>query len=496
MASARTDSTAAIQEEQRFLDRALIRHAEIVDHLLTEAGAAPVDEAARARARTLRQRYREMSQARDGLIFGRLDAQDGTIRHIGRIGVQDADDAADPLVVDWRADAARPFYTATALNSLGPARRRHLQVSGSAVTGVDDEPLDGAVEGELVGEGALLNALGQRRTGQMTTAIATLQREQDDIIRAAASAPLIVQGGPGTGKTVVALHRVAYLLFSHRQMAEQAVLMLGPSPRFLDYIAQVLPALGETAVVSATCETLLPGISVTRNESRHQSEIKGRALWQGALANYIASQRPSARELRLRWEGEEYVISAAKVGQSLTAVSGHSYHDARKVFTEQLRQILADAVIERREAMLVEVEAGFEDILARFSTGLADSGSDVRGAEADGEMSEDEVEELRERIAGSAVVSDFVVGWWPDLDPEPVLARLLHSKELLRENASQLTEDEISGIVAEPEGWSASDLPLLDAVSDLLGESSAAGQGVILLRTGLGSNGIGSMAMW
>ncbi|MEK8106261.1 UvrD-helicase domain-containing protein [Micromonospora sp. M12] len=157
---------------------------------------------------------------------------------------------------------------------------------------MDDEPLDGTMTTGLVGEGALLAALGQRRTGHMSTAIATLQREQDDIVRAEASGPLIVQGGPGTGKTVVALHRVAYLLFTYRKMAEQAVLVLGPSPRFLDYIAQVLPALGETAVVSATCDTLLAQIRVGRDESRVLAEIKGRALWQPALERYVTSQLP------------------------------------------------------------------------------------------------------------------------------------------------------------------------------------------------------------
>jgi DNA helicase IV len=307
---------SAIDEEQRFLDRATARRVRLAEHLRAELASEATDAVQRARQRMLRGQHDELRRAQEGLVFGRLDALDGTVRHVGRVGLSAEQADGEPLLLDWRAAAARPFYTATAVDPQGQARRRHIRTSGSVVVGVDDEPLDGTAAGDLVGEGALLAALDQRRTGRMATAISTLQREQDEIIRARASGPLIVQGGPGTGKTVVALHRVAYLLFTRRQMADQAVLVLGPSPRFLDYIAQVLPALGETAVVSATCDTLLPGVGVGRTESRRLAEIKGRALWQGALERYVVSLLPQARELKLRWEGEFYVIPAATVGQA------------------------------------------------------------------------------------------------------------------------------------------------------------------------------------
>jgi hypothetical protein len=464
----------AVAEEQRFLDDAAARHTQVLAQLRGEIEAAATDELAQARQRGLRRQFEELRRARDGLVFGRLDGLDGTVRHIGRAGLRDADEDADPLVLDWRAPAARPFYTATALEPQGQARRRHVRTSGSVVLGVDDEPLDGSAGGDLVGEGALLAALDQRRTGQMSTAIATLQREQDDIVRAEASGPLIVQGGPGTGKTVVALHRVAYLLFTHRQMADQAVLVLGPSPRFLDYIARVLPALGETAVVSATCDTLLPGVGVGRAESRQVSEIKGRGLWQGACERYVASLLPVAGDLKLRWEGEFSVLDAGTVRQALTsAVRGRSYHRARAVFAEQLHQLLADAVAEQRAALLEEMEEGFEELLATFDRGLkaGPQRHDRTGSEVDGLLSEEEIDELRERIAGNASIARFIEAWWPSRDPASTLRRFLGDAGLLSRFAPELSADEIALVTAEPPEWAPGDIPLLDAVTELLGDT-------------------------
>ena len=396
------------------------------------------------------------------------------MRHVGRVGLRNDGEGSEPLLVDWRAPAARPFYTATAVDPQGQARRRHIRTTGSAVVGVDDEPLDGSTTAELVGEGALLAALDQRRTGRMSTAISTLQREQDDIIRADATGPLIVQGGPGTGKTVVALHRVAYLLFTHRKMADQAVLVLGPSPRFLQYIAQVLPALGETAVVSATCDTLLADVQVGRDESRLLAEIKGRALWQPTLESYVTSLLPRPRELKLRWEGEFYVIPAATVAQALaSAVQGRPYHRARAAFAEQLHHLLADVVAEQREALMDEMEEGFEDILARVDKSMGHDHSSRRtstGSDIDGLLSEEEVEHLRCRIAENATIARFIEAWWPTLDAETLLGDLLTDHTLLARFAPQLSPEEITAVSAEPTLWASSDIPLLDALADLLGE--------------------------
>ncbi|MER5701904.1 UvrD-helicase domain-containing protein [Micromonospora sp. NPDC002296] len=468
---------SAIAEEQEFLDVATARRDRLADHLQAELSSDALDPLERARQRMLRQQYEELRRARDGLVFGRLDGLDGTVRHVGRVGLRTDGEDGEPLLVDWRAPAARPFYTATAVDPQGQARRRHVRTAGSVVVGVDDEPLDGTLTAELVGEGALLAALDQRRTGHMSTAISTLQREQDDIIRAEATGPLIVQGGPGTGKTVVALHRVAYLLFAHRKMAEQAVLVLGPSPRFLQYIAQVLPALGETAVVSATCDTLLTEIRVGRDESRLLAEIKGRALWQSALENYVTSLLPRPRELRLRWEGEFYVIAAAAVAQALaSAVQGRPYHRARAAFAEQLHHLLAEAVVEQREALMNEMEEGFEDILARFDRGMKHDqhfGRTSTGSDVDGLLSEEEIEQLRSRIAENATIARFIEAWWPTLDTAHLLRDLLTDRTLLARFAPRLSPEEITAVSAEPAPWASSDIPLLDALADLLGEVEA-----------------------
>ncbi|MFF3866326.1 HelD family protein [Micromonospora sp. NPDC001898] len=468
---------SAIAEEQEFLDVATARRDRLADHLQAELSSDALDPLERARHRMLRQQYEELRRAREGLVFGRLDGLDGTVRHVGRVGLRTDGEDGEPLLVDWRAPAARPFYTATAVDPQGQARRRHVRTAGSVVVGVDDEPLDGTMTAELVGEGALLAALDQRRTGHMSTAISTLQREQDDIIRAEATGPLIVQGGPGTGKTVVALHRVAYLLFAHRKMADQAVLVLGPSPRFLQYIAQVLPALGETAVVSATCDTLLTEIRVGRDESRLLAEIKGRALWQPALESYVTSLLPRPRELKLRWEGEFYVIAAAAVAQALaSAVQGRPYHRARAAFAEQLHHLLAEAVVEQREALMNEMEEGFEDILARVDNDMRHDhhfGRTSTGSDVDGLLSEEEIEQLRYRIAENATIARFIEAWWPTRDVEHLLRDLLTDRTLLARFAPQLAPEEITAVSAEPAPWASSDIPLLDALADLLGEVEA-----------------------
>lgn len=473
----------AIRQEQSTLNGAFAQRDDLLRQLDADLAIPASDAVHHARMRMMAQRRAELTHADQGLIFGRLDALDKSVRHLGRVGIPGADgDDDEPLVIDWRAPAARAFYTATAVDPQGQARRRHIRTKDRIVLGVDDEPLDGSTASDLVGEGALLAALDERRTGRMGAAAATLQSEQDDVIRANAQGPLVVQGGPGTGKTVVALHRVAYLLFTHSQLAAQGVLVLGPSMRFLDYIAQVLPALGETAIVSSTCDTLVPGVTVERDEPREVAEIKGRAFWQRTLSEYAASMVPRPAALELVWEGERYALDERRITNAIaSATSGRSYHAAREVFGEQLHDLLTDAIVERSEEMMSQMEDGLEEILSSVDAKLArDDDRAVAdgqvGAHVDGVLSEDDIERLRDRIAGDRELAALLAQWWPVLDATAELRRLLADEELLRRWAPKITEDERAAVLREPREWASSDIPLIDALADLLGDPRSGGE--------------------
>ena len=277
-----------LQREQEHVDRAYARldvlkerarrmHAEA--NVIGSFGSTPQARLARdIFADVSARRMADLEFGELPLVFGRTDHADGETFHIGRVSV--LDEGSEPLVVDWRAPAAEPFYRATPADPHGLVRRRHLRASGQRVLDLEDELLDAdSVDGHdlvLVGEGALLAALGDARTGRMRDIVATIQAEQDRIIRAPVGGTLVVQGGPGTGKTAVALHRAAFLLFSHRRSLETGgVLLLGPSPLFLRYIERVLPSLGERAVRMRSLDTLVPGYAVTEVDSDETARVKG-----------------------------------------------------------------------------------------------------------------------------------------------------------------------------------------------------------------------------
>lgn len=476
MGETTTRKPDALTQEQETVDQAYVRRDELLADADRDLETAPRDSVEAARITSLQRRRTDLQHAENGLVFGRLDAIDGSTRHLGRVGLPRAADDSEPLVLDWRAPAARAFYTATPLDSQGQQRRRHIHMDGRVVVGIDDEPLDGSVESsDLVGEGALLSALSARRTGRMGTAVATLQREQDAIVRAGSDGPLVVQGGPGTGKTVVALHRVAYLLFSHPELASQGVLVLGPSRRFLDYIAQVLPALGETAVVPATCETLLPGVSVEHDESRELAEIKGRALWQPALAAYVRSLAPAPVELDFVLDGERHTLPTSVVRRALeTAVAGRDLHAARQWFIEQVHDLLTDSAVQRHEALLAGMETGFEDILAKVDASQArkdDRGvhTGSTGADVDGTLTDEDVDRLQDRIAKDRNVAGLLDRFWAVREARRTLRNLLGDDSLLQQFAETLSGHERTLIINAAPQLAASDIALLDAVTELLG---------------------------
>lgn len=264
-------------------------------------------------AEQLAREVRRLEGAEGGLVFGRIDLVDGTALRIGRLSLQRDEDEL-PALVDWRADAARAFYEATPVHPMGLRRRRHLRLTERTVVGVSDELLDGSAPTaqDVVGDGPLAAALEARRTGRMGAAVATLQTEQDAIVRSQHRGVTVVQGGPGTGKTVVALHRAAYVLYAFPKAAERGVLVLGPNARFLDYISQVLPSLGESEVVLATCAELAapgwengagsrapaapgaPGLPSPPSSGRRRPDSRATARWPGRWPRRCANGRHPA----------------------------------------------------------------------------------------------------------------------------------------------------------------------------------------------------------
>ncbi|HVE91066.1 MAG TPA: UvrD-helicase domain-containing protein, partial [Actinomycetota bacterium] len=235
-------------------------------------------------------RLAELDLGDEALVFGRIDRCDHETFYIGRVGVHD--ETHEPVVVDWRAPVAEPFYRATPKSPMGLSRRRHFMTRGPVITGIDDELLDAPrSDGRmvLVGEAALMEALQRSRTGRMRDIVSTIQAEQDEVIRAPLQGVLIVQGGPGTGKTAVALHRAAYMLYTHRALLQQrGVLLVGPSPAFLGYIEQVLPSLGEQTVTLATTASLVSGFEVTAIDEPEVARIKGDSRMAVVTKNAVA----------------------------------------------------------------------------------------------------------------------------------------------------------------------------------------------------------------
>src|SRR3989440_7372422 len=222
-------------------------------------------------------RRRILDAEHEGLVFGRLDMHGGEVRYIGRIGLRDTE--ARAMVIDWRAPAAAPFYRATAVDPMDVVRRRLIQSSAGAVTGIEDDLLDpdaAPADMRIVGDGALVAALTRTTGTGMRDIVATIQKEQDEAIRSPALGVTVVRGGPGTGKTAVALHRAAYLLYSDRQrFAGGGVLVVGPCPGSLSYISRVLPSLGEDEVTLSALGSLVVGVEAGRHDPDDAATVKG-----------------------------------------------------------------------------------------------------------------------------------------------------------------------------------------------------------------------------
>ena len=302
-------TSTAIGQELSYLDvlyRLLDEARDRAGHALTQTqgsgGAGGTFQARVERDITAAEQARRLAQlnaVEHGLCFGRTDAAPeaehaGTL-YIGRIGLRD--DEHEPRLIDWRAPAAHPFYAATPRDPNGLIRRRHIYTRIRTVTGVDDEvfDLDRLSEPDrrsLSGEAMLIASITSRRTGRMSDVVATIQSEQDRVIRSALQGVLVVQGGPGTGKTVAALHRAAYLLYTHRRTLERrGVLVIGPNATFLRYISQVLPSLGETDVVLSSVAELFPGVKAGPDDDPEAAVVKGDVRMVNVLRRYVRDRQ-------------------------------------------------------------------------------------------------------------------------------------------------------------------------------------------------------------
>ena len=398
-------------------------------------------------------RLSQLDLGSSALVFGRIDRVDGDgfeSFHIGRLAV--ADENREPVVVDWRAPVAEPFYRATGREAMGLARRRHFAVEGNKLLGIEDELFgeghlgvgdDGLVvskDSGLRGYNTLLASIERGRTGQLGDIVATIQAEQDEIIRSSKSGVLVVQGGPGTGKTVVALHRAAYLLYTHRfPLEDQGVLVIGPNRVFLRYIEQVLPSLGESGVEQVVLADLIPDAEFGAVDSLIAERVKGSERMCDVLHKAMLDrQRPLKEDLVL-----PYRTGFVRLRKDETA---RIVKNARRRFR-------------RHNAARRWVEN--EIFAALASTWRTDE--DVMADVKDQLRAHPELRMAFERI-------------WPVLTPTQLLHDLFGSKALLRlASTPVLHEDEYLALYRDRAAnlqearWSNADVALLDEARDLLG---------------------------
>jgi len=401
----------------------------------------------------------DLNVAEDKLCFGRLDRTDGDSMHIGRMGIFSEDDRREQLLMDWRAPSARPFYVATAAAPLGVRRRRHLRVRRRIVESISDEYLDltglspddpavAAVTGSgLTGEAALLAALNAPRTGRMGDIVETIQAEQDRVIRADRSGILVVQGGPGTGKTAVALHRTAYLLYTYRhQLANRGVLVVGPNHTFLNYIGQVLPSLGENAVVLSTVGDLFPGVRATRVDQPAVAVHKGRVNMATVIANAVLDrQRMPAAAIEIPHDGRVLRLDPQLLSRAQQRAwqSRLPHNRARNVFLKTVFDQLARQIARgHREGLAAAIPLTSEDF-----------------------------DDIRRELRGDEDLQAALAGLWPAITAQTLVRELFTSPRRLRAAGPFLTNVERQSLLAGESDYqfSESDVPLLDEAAELLG---------------------------
>ncbi|MDL2080196.1 AAA family ATPase [Streptomyces sp. GXMU-J15] len=448
-----------MRAEQKFIDGLYAR----VDELRGETQAGVTDALAQGNTPMQARLERDILVAeRSGLLaalnavdgslcFGRIDLSSGVSHHIGRIGLRTDDTERTPILIDWRADVARPFYLATGHTPMGLRRRRHISTHDRTVTGLHDEILDLGDEERTghedpSGDAVLLAALNSARTGRMGDIVRTIQAEQDEIIRAPHRGVLVVEGGPGTGKTAVALHRAAYLLYEHRELlARRAVLIVGPNPAFLGYIGEVLPSLGETGVLLATVGELFPGVRATAVDTPEAAAVKGRADMADVLAE-VVRDRQALPDPVIAIEHDREVLmlddGLVSVARDRTRAAELPHNTAREVFEGHILNTLTDMVAERIGTDPYD------------GTNLLDP---------------TDITQIRDELAENPEVWSAIDQLWPVLTPQRLVA------DFLAEPEGYLTDADAAA-VRRPvtRAWTVADVPLLDEAAELLGDDDRA----------------------
>ncbi|MFC9508760.1 HelD family protein [Streptomyces sp. NPDC057002] len=444
-----------LRQEQEFIDGLYAR----VDALRGDAETSVTDALAQGNTPMQARLERDILVAeRSGLLaalnavdgslcFGRIDLTSGVTHHIGRIGLRTDDAERTPVLIDWRADVARPFYLATGHTPMGLRRRRHIATDGRLVTQLHDEILDLGDETRTghedpTGDAVLLAALDSARTGRMSDIVQTIQADQDRIIRAPHRGVMVVEGGPGTGKTAVALHRAAYLLYEHRELlAKRAVLIVGPNPAFLGYIGEVLPSLGETGVLLATVGELFPGVKATATDTPEAAAVKGRADMADVLAEVVGS-RQALPDPVIAIEHDREVLmlddGLVNVARERTRAAKLPHNAAREHFEGHVLNALTDLYAER------------------IGTDPFD-GSSL--------LDPSDITQIRDDIAENPDVWSAIDQLWPVLTPQRLVADFLAAPE-------EFLPAEDAEAVRRPvtRRWTVADVPLLDEAAELLGD--------------------------
>ena len=470
-------STRELQQEQQFIDGLYER----LDVLREQAETAVQGSLAQTgnglQARVEREvtatersgALSALNAVESGLCFGRLDfaeeTEGGATHHIGRAGIRRDDAERSPLLIDWRAPVARPFYLATGHSPMGLRRRRHLTTHGRTVTALHDEILDlgdatRTGHEDPSGDAVLLAALNGARTGRMADIVQTIQAEQDRIIRAPHRGVLVVEGGPGTGKTAVALHRAAYLLYAYReQLARRAVLVVGPNPAFLGYIGDVLPSLGETGVLLATTGELFPGITATGTDTPEAAAIKGGAAMADVIAEVVRGLQtvPDSADGGLEIQHDQYTLRLER------AMAEDARHHARatrlphNLARAHFGRYLLDALTEQLADGIGR--APYEEIAEELGEEIPDGNL----------LTAPEIEQLGKEIADNPEVLAAIDDLWPERTPQQLVT------DFLADPATQLPEGQADLIRREPgAAWTPADVPLLDEAAELLGEDDHA----------------------